>query len=82
MSRERARVTSIYEEYINEKEQINRLIEQGYRISKVDENLSGAFVEFTRKTNENEEEQKTLHIVTADARIHFSNLIIAEQRAL
>lgn len=82
MARERARETSIYETYIEEKNKIDELVAQGYQITKVEENLSGAFVEFTRINEDNTEEKKTLHITTADARIHFSNVVIQQQRAM
>lgn len=82
MTKKRKSVTSIYDIYLEEKRKIDELIEQGYQISKVEENLSGAFVDFIRLNEKNEEEKQTLHITTADARIYFSNVVIQQQRAL
>lgn len=67
--------------YLQEKEKIDALLEKGYRIVEVTENLSGAFVQFewpdgTKGTNKREQ----LHILTPDARKYFSNLIVKQQR--
>jgi hypothetical protein len=59
-----------YAEYILEREQIDRMIEDGYEIKHITENLSGAFVTF-----EKGKETDVLHIQTADGRKYFSNLL-------
>ncbi|MCM3587553.1 hypothetical protein M3182_17595 [Mesobacillus maritimus] len=69
---------SAYKEFLEEKQKIDELIDNGYEITCVRENLSGAFVEFTN--TQNLEDKVELHILTADARKHFSNIIIHKQR--
>ncbi|MCP3742106.1 hypothetical protein [Rossellomorea sp. BNER] len=64
---------SEYQTFLTERDQINVLLEKGYTIHGVSENLSGAFVEFKHSSlNETE----ILHITTADARKYFSNLLV------
>jgi hypothetical protein len=70
-------VMSEYQEFLAEREKIDFLTEKGFTIKGVNENLSGAFVEFTKGDSEGE----TLHIKTADARKYFSNLILKSTRA-
>ncbi|WP_252313057.1 hypothetical protein [Sinobaca sp. H24] len=57
-------------EFMLEKEKIDALIEDGYAITAVQENLEGAFVQFS-----NGEKQAHLHIESADARKYFSFLL-------
>ncbi|WP_409253796.1 hypothetical protein V1502_07810 [Bacillus sp. SCS-153A] len=64
---------SEYQEFLSERDKIDYLIQEGYRIEKVSENLSGAFVLFT---NPAEKKSTTLHVKTANARKYFSNLLI------
>ncbi|WP_209124098.1 hypothetical protein [Alkalihalobacillus sp. BA299] len=74
---------SEYHQYITEREKIDFLIEQGYRIKAVTENLSGAFVEFELKTPDitgRKNEIERLHIITADARKYFSSIIIQQNK--
>jgi hypothetical protein len=73
---------SHYDEFLAEKEKIDALIKQGYVITEVKENLSGAFVDFVLDCEPaiNEEKKIQLHILTADARKYFSNIIIKQQR--
>lgn len=68
---------SDFKQYCDEKGKIDELVEKGYVISKVEETLSGAFVQFSR--GENAAEIEELHILTADARKYFSNLLIAQK---
>ncbi|KAB2338023.1 hypothetical protein F7731_00105 [Cytobacillus depressus] len=72
---------SSYKEFLKEKGKIDELIETGYKITSVHENLSGAFVEFERTTKDSSvaNQKVKLHILTADARKYFSNIIIADQ---
>lgn len=64
---------SEYQEYRAEREQIDLLLNQGYQIERVTENLSGAFVDFrSLKSND----FKQLHIKTADARKYFTVMLI------
>lgn len=73
---------SSYKEFIEEKQKIDALLESGYQISAVRENLSGAYVEFVPAANHLAPagEKVELHILTADARKYFSNIIIANQK--
>lgn len=64
---------SEYQEFLNERDKIDFLIQKGFKIEKVTENLSGAFVVFKHSENKR---SATLHIQTANARKYFSNLLI------
>ncbi len=69
---------SSYKEFLEEKAKIDGMLEKGYEITKIIENLSGAFVEFTNLKNP--EDKVELQILTADARKYFSTIIIANQK--
>ncbi|WP_332698241.1 hypothetical protein [Halalkalibacter lacteus] len=74
---------SEYKEFIAEREKIDFLIEQGYQIKAVTENLSGAFVEFELKTPDSsgyKEPVERLHIKSADARKYFSSIMIIQNK--
>nr|WP_240376876.1 hypothetical protein [Bacillus piscicola] len=71
---------SSHKEFLEEKEKIDKLVENGFRIAKVEENLSGAFVDFEKPNEKKQVEKKQLHILNADARIYFSNLLIKQQK--
>ncbi|KMY53307.1 hypothetical protein AC623_04300 [Bacillus sp. FJAT-27231] len=75
---------SSYKEFLKEKEKIDELYRNGYTITHVRENLSGAFLTFERSKLDlkNKEQRKELQILTADARKYFSNLLIANQKKL
>jgi hypothetical protein len=66
---------SEYKAYIEEKEKIDGLIQEGYRIICVNEDLDGAFVEFERLEDKS---RRQLQILTADARKYFSNILMTE----
>ena len=68
---------SSYHEYMAEREKIDFLLQKGFKITAVTENLSGAFVRFERTEN-NQTEQETLDILTADARKYFSSVLIQQ----
>ncbi|MBZ6485645.1 hypothetical protein SFC34_15400 [Priestia aryabhattai] len=68
---------SSYHEYMAEREKIDFLLQKGFKIMAVTENLSGAFVRFERIEN-NQTEQEMLHILTADARKYFSSVLIQQ----
>ncbi|MBX9970259.1 hypothetical protein ACFW1J_13340 [Priestia aryabhattai] len=68
---------SSYHEYMAEREKIDFLLQKGFKITAVKENLSGAFVRFERTEN-NQTEQEMLHILTADARKYFSSVLIQQ----
>lgn len=67
---------SEYQEFLQERDRIDFLIQQGYRIMNVTENLNGAFVDFEKNETVNE----TLQILTPDARKYFSVLLLKQQR--
>ncbi|MEK4030602.1 MULTISPECIES: hypothetical protein [Bacillaceae] len=73
---------SSYKEFVKEKEKIDELYKNGYTITGVEENLSGAFLTFERSSLDlkNTEKKVKLQILTADARKYFSNLIMANQK--
>ncbi|MDQ0268262.1 hypothetical protein [Cytobacillus purgationiresistens] len=66
---------SDYAQYLQERDQIDGLLNQGYSIKSITENLSGAFVEF-EKIIGSTITSETLHILTADARKYFSVKLI------
>lgn len=68
---------SEYQLFLHERDRLDFMVQQGYRIKNVIENLSGAFVEF-----ENDEGLKeTLQILTPDARKYFSVILVKQQKA-
>lgn len=68
---------SAYKDFLAEKQQIDHLVEQGYVITKVTENLNGANVEFE---SAGQNDKQTLHVGNADARKYFSSIVIKQQR--
>lgn len=64
-----------YQEFLAERDKIDFLIQKGYSIRAVQENLDGAFVQFEKK-GDGETETETLHIMTADGRKYFSVFLI------
>lgn len=66
---------SEHKQFLEEKDQIDKLVEKGYRISFINENLNGSYVDFTHPTNELKE---TLHISTANGRKYFSSILIKQ----
>ncbi|SFC70562.1 hypothetical protein SAMN05443252_105385 [Bacillus sp. OV322] len=65
---------SDFQEFLEEKEKIDSLVNQGYRIEHITENLSGAFVDFKKSKEVNEYQQ--LHIKTAEGRKYFSVFLL------
>lgn len=53
--------------YSEEKEKIDNLLKQGYRVIKVSENLSGMFIKFQLH-----HQVETLQLLTAEARKYMS----------
>jgi hypothetical protein len=70
---------SDYQQYLAERDKIDYLLQKGYRIKGVLENLSGAFVQFEKGKDE-EIETETLHILTAEARKYFSVMIMKQSQ--
>lgn len=75
---------SDFQEFLAERDEIDYLIQQGYLIKGVTENLSGAFVEFELPASSGRSEQQQryerLHIKTADARKYFSVLLLKQSQ--
>ncbi|MFS1512721.1 hypothetical protein VQL36_09825 [Chengkuizengella sp. SCS-71B] len=74
---------SSYKQYQVEKEKIDTLLQRGYKIKNVRENLSGSFVEFELEDSceiNKFQNKKTLLVTNADARKYFSTLIIQEKK--
>lgn len=67
---------SDYQVFLQERDRIDFLIQKGYKITSIMENLSGAFVEFENSTAEKE----TLQIVNPEARKYFAVILIKQQK--
>ncbi|MBN8191371.1 hypothetical protein JI667_04345 [Bacillus sp. NTK074B] len=67
---------SDYQEFLSERDKIDFLLQKGFKIEKVTENLSGAFVVFKHTQNNR---SATLHVKTANARKYFSSLLFHAQ---
>lgn len=67
---------SEYQDFLQERDRLDYMGQQGYQIKNVVENLSGAFVEFENAEGESE----TLQILTPDARKYFSVMLLKQQK--
>lgn len=79
--REVARLSD-YQQFLQERDRVDFFIKNGFKIKKVTENLSGAFVLFEKEMDSGEKEVETIQIVTADARKYFSMRCIQQQKGL
>lgn len=71
---------SEYQQFLQERDRIDNLLQKGFIIKHITENLSGAFVEFEkRKNHDDESNNETLHIITPEARKYFSVILIKQQ---
>ncbi|MFO1445618.1 hypothetical protein KDN24_20955 [Bacillus sp. Bva_UNVM-123] len=70
---------SEYKEYLQERDRIDYLIQKGYKIKNITENLSGAFIDF-EKIADVKEEFETVQVVTPEGRKYFSVLLIKQQK--
>jgi hypothetical protein len=68
---------SEHQQYLAERDKIDFLIQKGYRINGVTENLDGALVDFL---HQKENKIETLQIGTANARKYFSSLLIRQSQ--
>lgn len=66
---------SEYQIFLQERDKIDFLLQKGYKITNIIENLSGAFVDF-----ENKKEKETLHIITPEGRKYFAVMLIKQQK--
>ncbi|MGE5702110.1 MAG: hypothetical protein ACM32O_06250 [Clostridia bacterium] len=74
---------SSYLEFKEEMEKIDDYVALGYRIAKVQENLSGAIVEFEHPNPPgNMEKTVHMHVLTADGRKYFSTILIAQRKSV
>ena len=74
---------SEYQEFLQERDRIDYLVQMNYKIKNITENLSGAFVEFEKSKDANDEaENEVLHISTAEGRKYFSVVLIKQQEDL
>lgn len=70
---------SEYQLFLKEREQIDFLIDKGYKIKTINENLNGAVVEFEKVEKSNEKSNETLYIQTPNARKYFSVKLMQQQ---
>ena len=66
---------SDYQQFLQERDQIDVFLQKGYKIKSVKENLSGAFVDFEKSEN-----VETVHVLTAEGRKYFSVKLIQQQK--
>lgn len=67
---------SSYEQYQTEKHKLDTFIAQQFRITGMQENLSGAWLTLEHPGGE----QATLHLETADARKYCISVLLKQQR--
>lgn len=67
---------SEYEVFLQERDQVDFLIQKGYKITNVVENLNGSNVEFVKG-----EEKEIVHLITPEGRKYFVVLLINQQQA-
>ena len=70
---------SEHQQFLREREHIDFLIDKGYKIKNITENLYGALVEFEKVENNDEKSLETLQIQTPNARKYFSVKLIQQQ---
>ena len=68
---------SEYEKFLQERDRIDFLVQQGYKITNIVENLNGSFVQFEKE--DEDVERETLHIVTPEGRKYFAVIFIEQQ---
>ncbi|MFC7063472.1 hypothetical protein [Halobacillus seohaensis] len=72
---------SSFHEFEAEREKIDFLLEQGYIITGVTENLSGSFLEFDYQGTDLEKEKKErLHVLHPDSRKYFATILFQQQK--
>ncbi|MCF2647718.1 hypothetical protein ACTQ5K_00305 [Niallia sp. Sow4_A1] len=70
---------SDYQKFLHERDQIDYLISDGYRIKSILEDLNGAMVQLEKQDRINRlVEQQTLRIHTANGRKYFSVLLLEQ----
>ncbi|USK71212.1 hypothetical protein [Peribacillus asahii] len=71
---------SEYQEYVKERDQIDFLIQNGYRFKQINENLDGALVEFEKSEDLSEKKKEILNILTPNARKYLSAKLLEQQK--
>lgn len=71
---------SEYQQYLQERNSIDLLLNKGYRITRVMEDLSGATLELAKMEN-GERKTEVLQILTANGRRYFSVLLLGRKKA-
>ncbi|MFB5282499.1 hypothetical protein [Peribacillus sp. Hz7] len=71
---------SEYQEYVKERDQIDFLIQNGYRVKYITENLDGALVEFEKSDELSEKKKEILNILTPNARKYLSAKLLEQQK--
>jgi hypothetical protein len=66
---------SEYQQFLVERNKVDFLIQKGYLISNILENLNGSYVDFIHP---NDQSKETLHISTANGRKYFSSILIKQ----
>jgi hypothetical protein len=66
---------SEYQQFLVERNKVDFLIQKGYLISNILENLNGSYVDFIHP---NDHSKETLHISTANGRKYFSSILIKQ----
>jgi hypothetical protein len=66
---------SEYQQFLVERNKVDFLMQKGYRISDILENLNGSYVDFIHPDDQSKE---TLHISTANGRKYFSSILIKQ----
>jgi len=69
---------SEYQVFLQERNRIDFLIEKGFKITNVVENLNGSYVEFEK--NGEDDEKEVLHIATPEGRKYFTVILIQQQK--
>ncbi|TVY10499.1 hypothetical protein [Paenibacillus cremeus] len=67
---------SIYDEFVREKEAVDRILSSGFAIRGLRESLDGTEVRFSKDKNV---EQEVLLLLNADARKYVTTLIFTQQ---
>ncbi|CAG9606342.1 hypothetical protein [Pseudoneobacillus rhizosphaerae] len=66
---------SEYQQFLVERNKVDFLIQKGYLINNILENLNGSYVDFIHP---NDQSKETLHISTANGRKYFSSILIKQ----
>jgi hypothetical protein len=73
---------SAFREFWNEKQEIDALLGEGYRVASIKEDLEGTEVRFIKDEPSPEQAELLLRLLTADARKYVVSLIFERQREM